>query len=74
MEYVTLYCNSRISKNTEYPNEVPIDEHGVLGSEFFQEKNVDINYVSKCPEIQNKFESTDINYSSQNINNILRSN
>ena len=42
------------------PNEVPIDEDGVLGSEFFR---VNINYVSKCPEIQNKlypFESTQI--------------
>ena len=45
------------------PNEVPIDEHGVLGSEFFRENKVNINYVSKCLEIQNKlypFESTQI--------------
>ena len=45
------------------PNEVPIDEDGVLGSEFFRENKVNINYVSKCLEIQNKlypFESTQI--------------
>ena len=30
------------------PNEVPIDEDGVLGSEFFRENKVNINYVSKC--------------------------
>ena len=54
----------------EYPailniisNEVPIDEHGVLGSEFFRENKVNKNYISKCLEIQNKlypFESTQI--------------
>ena len=27
------------------PNEVPIDENGVLGSEFFREHKVNINYV-----------------------------
>ena len=45
------------------PNEVPIDEDGVLGSEFFRENKVNISYVSKCLEIQNKlypFESTQI--------------
>ena len=45
------------------PNEVPIDEDGVVGSEFFGQNKVNINYVSKCLEIQNKlypFESTQI--------------
>ena len=45
------------------PNEVPIDEDGVLGSELFRENKVNINYVSKCLEIQKKlypFESTHI--------------
>ena len=45
------------------PNEVPIDENGVLGSEFFRENKVNINYVSKYLEIQNKlylFVSTQI--------------
>ena len=45
------------------PNEVPIDEDGVLGSEFFWENKVNINYVSKSTEIQNKlypFKSTQI--------------
>ena len=45
------------------PNEVPIDEDGVLGSEFFRENKVNINSVSKFIEIQNKlylFESTQI--------------
>ena len=46
-----------------FPNEVPIDEDGVLGSEFFRENEVNINYVSECLEIQNKpdsFESTHV--------------
>ena len=45
------------------PNEVPIDEDGVLSSEFFRENKVNINYVSKFLEIQNKlypFKSTQI--------------
>ena len=45
------------------PKEVPIDEDRVLGSEFFRENKVNINYLSKCLEIQNKqypFESTQI--------------
>ena len=45
------------------PNEVPIDEDGVLGSEFFRENKLNLNYVSKCLEIQNKLypiESTHI--------------
>ena len=25
------------------PNDVPVEEHGVLGSEFFQDNNVNIN-------------------------------
>ena len=29
------------------PNEVPVEEDGVLGSEFFQDNNVNINYTSK---------------------------
>ena len=36
------------------PNEVPIDEDGVLGLEFFRKNKVNMNYVSKCLEIQNK--------------------
>ena len=42
-------------------NKVPINEDGVLGSEFFRENKVNINYVSKYLEIQNKhypFKST----------------
>ena len=35
------------------PNEVPVEEDGVLGSEFFQDVN--INYTSKCLEIENHF-------------------
>ena len=45
------------------PNEVPIDEDGDLGSEFFWEHKVNINCLSKCTQIQNKlypFESTQI--------------
>ena len=45
------------------PYKVPIDEDGVLGSKFFRENKVSINYVSKCLEIQNKlhlFESKQI--------------
>ena len=45
------------------PNEVPIDEDGVLGSEFFRENKVNIIYVSKCLEIRKKrypFELTQI--------------
>ena len=33
------------------PNEVPIDEDRVLGSEFFRENKVNIKYLSKCLEI-----------------------
>ena len=42
-------------------NKVPINEDRVLGSEFFRENKVNINYVSKYLEIQNKhypFKST----------------
>ena len=35
------------------PNEVPVEEDGVLGSEFFQDNSVNINYTSKCLEIEN---------------------
>ena len=35
------------------PNEVPVEEDGVLGSEFFQDKSVNINYTLKCLEIEN---------------------
>ena len=35
------------------PNEVPVEEDRVLGSEFFQDNNVNINYTSKCLEIEN---------------------
>ena len=45
------------------PNEIPINEDGVLGSELFWENKVNTNYISKCLEIQNKlypFESTQI--------------
>ena len=34
------------------PNEVPVEEDGVLGSEFFQDNSVNINYTSKCLEIE----------------------
>ena len=36
------------------PNEVLIDEDGVLDSEFFRKNKVNINYSSKCLEMQNK--------------------
>ena len=45
------------------PNDVPIDEDGVPGSELFRENKVNTNSVSKCLEIQNRrytFESTQI--------------
>ena len=35
------------------PNEVPVEEYGVLGSKFFQDNNVNINYALKCLEIKN---------------------
>ena len=35
------------------PNEVPIEENGVLGSEFFQDYSVNINYILKCLKIEN---------------------
>ena len=35
------------------PNEVPVEEDGQLGSEFFQDNSVNINYTSKCLEIEN---------------------
>ena len=35
------------------PNEVPVEEDGVLGSEFFQDNSANINYTSKCLEIEN---------------------
>ena len=43
------------------PNEVPVEEDEVLGSEFFQDNSVNINYTSKCLEIENhcySFKST----------------
>ena len=35
------------------PNEIPVEEDGVLGSEFFQDKNVNIIYTWKYLEIEN---------------------
>ena len=35
------------------PNEVSVEEDGVLGSEFFQDNSVNINYTSKCFENEN---------------------
>ena len=35
------------------PNDVPVEEDGVLGSEFFQDNSVNINYTSKCLEFEN---------------------
>ena len=38
------------------PNEVPVEEDGVLGSKFFQDNSVIINYTyytAKCLEIEN---------------------
>ena len=35
------------------PNEVPVEEDEVLGSEFFQDNNVNIIHTSKCFEIEN---------------------
>ena len=35
------------------PNEVPVEEDGVLGSECIQDNNANINYTSKCLEIEN---------------------
>ena len=68
---LSLFTMGQVQINIlEYPtirniihNEVPIDKDGVLGSEFFRENKVNINYISKCLEIQNKlypFESTQI--------------
>ena len=33
---------------------MPVEEDGVLGSEFFQDNSVNINYTSKCLEIENQ--------------------
>ena len=35
------------------PNEIPVEEDGVSGLEFFQDNNVNMNYTSKCLEIEN---------------------
>ena len=35
------------------PNEVPVEEDGVSGSEFFEDNSVNVNYTSKCLEIEN---------------------
>ena len=35
------------------PNEVPVEEDGLLGSEFFQDNSVNVNYTSNCLEIEN---------------------
>ena len=35
------------------PNEVPVEEDEVLGSEFLQDNSVNIHYTSKCLEIEN---------------------
>ena len=35
------------------PNNVPVEEDGVLGSEFFIGNDVKINYISKCFKINN---------------------
>ena len=35
------------------PNEVSVEEDGVLGSKSFQDNSVDINYTSKCLELEN---------------------
>ena len=35
------------------PNEVPVEEDGVLGSDFFQDNSVNINYTSECLDIEN---------------------
>ena len=35
------------------PNEVLVEKDGVLGLEFFQDNSVNINYTSKCLEIEN---------------------
>ena len=51
-----------IKQNSVNPD-LPIDQNGVLGSEFFRENKVNINYLSKCLEIQNElylFETTHI--------------
>ena len=36
-----------------FQNEVPVEEDRVLGTEFFQDDNTNINYTSKCLEIEN---------------------
>ena len=36
------------------PKEVPVDEDGVLGSEFFRDNNVKINYEIKCLELDER--------------------
>ena len=35
------------------PNSVPVEEDGILGSELFIDNEVNINYISKCLEINN---------------------
>ena len=56
-----LYTSGQIKINIfGYPtifniilNEVPVEEDGVLGSEFFQDNSVNIYYTSKGLEIEN---------------------
>ena len=36
-------------------NEVHVEEDGVLASELFQDNSVNINYTSKCLDIENRY-------------------
>ena len=35
------------------PNEVRVEKDGVLGSEFFKDNNVNVNYILKCLQMEN---------------------
>ena len=58
---VPVYTLGQITLNIfEYPtnfnlipNSAPVEEDGVLESEFFTDNDVNINYIFKCLEIQN---------------------
>ena len=58
-----LYAVAQVRVNTSgyltvhniIPNELSIVENGVLGLSFFRESNVNINYVSRCLEVQDDF-------------------
>ena len=63
INYLPLYTLGQVKINifdhltifNIVPNEVPVEGNGVLGSEYFQDNNVNINYTSKRLEVENHF-------------------